>query len=295
MYYPVGRFDDSFEGNGTPMHNTPLFRRDLAAPYGSEGLIAKLNNFSNLVYTTLFDQTMLTTPGGRAIVHKLTSGAGDAMIDSHVKVLAATGVTGYPCVNATKQGMPGEEVNLIGARVDNVKLIAMNAYLASLQTPRGASIDVGIVSRGRATFAASGCTSCHNMNQGRPVPTTMHALAEIFPGDNPVTLGTREAPLNPILNTVASIFDDKMAVVNASARGEKRGIAMPMLLDLARKPVFLHDNSAGSLEELFSSSRGASARTHSTSRMPRVGQISCNTSGVSTRAAGSAVSLAVSS
>ncbi len=34
------------------MHNTPLFEQDLAAPYGS-----------NLVFTTLFDQTKLTTPG----------------------------------------------------------------------------------------------------------------------------------------------------------------------------------------------------------------------------------------
>ena len=258
-YYPIGMFDDSFDGNGDPMHNTPLFRQDLAAPYGSEGLIARLDNFSNLVYTTLLDLTMLTTPGGRALVHKLAPGAGDAMIDSYVKVLAATGVTGYPYVNSVRQGMPGEEENPIGARVDNVKLIAMNAYLVSLQAPRGAAVDAGVAARGRATFSASGCTSCHNLDQGKPVPTTMHPMAEIFPGDNPVTLGVRDAPLNPILNTVASIFDDKMAVVNASARGEKRGIAMPMLLDLARKPVFLHDNSVATLDELFSSSRGSSA------------------------------------
>ena len=50
-FYPVGMFDDSPDGNGDPMHNTPLFRQDLAAPYGSEGAIAKLDNFSNLVYT----------------------------------------------------------------------------------------------------------------------------------------------------------------------------------------------------------------------------------------------------
>ena len=97
------------------------------------------------------------------------------------------------------------------------------------------------------------------MDQSRPVPTTMHAMAEIFPGDNPVTLGVREPPLNPILNTENSIFDDKMAVVNASGRGEKRGIAMPLLLDLARKPVFLHDNSVPSLDALFSATRGATA------------------------------------
>lgn len=91
------------------------------------------------------------------------------------------------------------------------------------------------------------------------MPTTIHAMKEIFPGDNPVTLALRDPPLNPILNTENSIFDDKMAVVNASARGEKRGIAMPLLLDLARKPVFLHDNSVSSLDELFQSRRGADA------------------------------------
>ena len=41
-----------------------VFRQDLAVPYGSAVQIAKLDNFSNVVYTTLFEQTMLTTPGG---------------------------------------------------------------------------------------------------------------------------------------------------------------------------------------------------------------------------------------
>jgi hypothetical protein len=50
-----------------------------------------------------------------------------------------------------------------------------------------------------------------------------------------------------------------MAVVNASVRGEIRGIALPLLLDLARKPVFLHDNSVPSLEMLFHPSRGPTA------------------------------------
>jgi len=50
-----------------------------------------------------------------------------------------------------------------------------------------------------------------------------------------------------------------MAVVNASLRGLKRGIALPLLLDLARKPVFLHDNSVPSLEALLDPSRGPTA------------------------------------
>ena len=69
----------------------------------------------------------------------------------------------------------------------------------------------------------------------------------------------RAPPLNPVVNTVDGTFDDKMAVVNASLRGEKRGIAMPLLLDLARKPVFLHDDSVKSLQSLLDPSRGAKA------------------------------------
>jgi hypothetical protein len=58
---------------------------------------------------------------------------------------------------------------------------------------------------------------------------------------------------------MGNIFDDKMVVVNASIRGDIRGIALPLLLDLARKPVFLHDNSVPTLEALFDSNRGATA------------------------------------
>lgn len=260
-YYPVGTFDDTFDGNGNSVHNSVLVRQDLAAPYGTEGSIARLENFSNLVYTSLFDLTMLTTPGGRAFVHKLAGAAGDEMVDNYVKVLAATGVRGYPYVlpNTRPQGQPGQEDNPLGVRVDDRMLFALNAYMVSLQAPRGQPIDADVAARGRETFRTAGCTSCHNVNQGRPVPTTMHAMAEIFPGDAPVILAQRDPPLNPVMNTPASTFDDKMAVVNASLRGDKRGAAIPLLLDLARKPVFLHDNSVRGLDALLDPSRGASA------------------------------------
>ncbi|MBA2706722.1 MAG: hypothetical protein H0U59_02815, partial [Gemmatimonadaceae bacterium] len=143
----------------------------------------------------------------------------------------------------------------IGIRVDNAKLLALNGYLASLAAPPGAGGD----DRGRVLFRTSGCTSCHNVNQGIPVPTFIVPMNQIFPGDAPVTLATRMPPLNPVLNTVADIFDDKMAVVNASIRGEIRGTALPLLLDLARKPVFLHDNSVPSLDALLNPTRGATA------------------------------------
>jgi hypothetical protein len=84
-------------------------------------------------------------------------------------------------------------------------------------------------------------------------------MKKIFPGDNPVILAKREPPLNPIENTVASTFDDKMAVVNASIRGLERGIALPLLLDLARKPVFLHDDSVPDLDTLLNPKRGSTS------------------------------------
>jgi cytochrome c2 len=260
-YYPVGMFDDSVDGNGDPMHNSALFRQDLAAPYGTDGSIVMLDNFSNLVYTALLDPTNITTPGGRAFLEKLGGkAAGDEIVDGYIQVLTATGVTGYPYITATKLAVaPGTEMAPIGLRVDNQKLIDMNAYLASLQAPPGVVTNAASGANGRTLFRTN-CTSCHNVTQGIPVPDFIVAMKTIFPGDNPVTLlAMRDPPLNPILNTVDNIFDDKMAVVNASQRGDIRGTALPLLLDLARKPNFLHDNSVPDLDTLFNPTRGANA------------------------------------
>ena len=258
--YPVGMFDDSFDGNGNPMHNTPLFRTDLGAPWGSEGMIARLDNFSNLVYTGLFDLTNLTTPGGRALLRKLGgTAAGNEIADGYVKVLAATGVTGYPFVKASPHPMPGSEDAPLGIRVDNKKLLDMNAYLNSLQAPRGVVADAAAVRRGQVSFR-NNCTTCHNVDQGKPVPANVIAMKVIFPGDNPVVLlPNRDPPLNGIVDTPGNFFDDKMAVVNATLRGSIRGTALPLLLDLARKPVFLHDDSVPSLNALLDPNRGATS------------------------------------
>ncbi|MBC7897245.1 MAG: hypothetical protein H7066_17645 [Cytophagaceae bacterium] len=253
QFYPRGMFDDSFDGNGDPMHNTPLFRQDLAAPFGSEGAIAVLDNFSNLVYTGLLDLTTLTTPGGRAFLNKLGGAAGIEIADDYVKVLAATGVTGYPYVRADRSSAAGTEAAPLGLRVQNRKLFGLNAYLANLPAPPG----VGGDARGALLFRTLECTACHNASQATPVPTFIVPMKRIFPGDNPVQLAVRTPPLNPILNTVSSIFDDKMAVVNASIRGDIRGTALPLLLDLARKPVFLHDNSVPTLDALLDPNRGS--------------------------------------
>ena len=260
-FYPVGMFDDTFDGNGNTMHNSPLFEQDLAPPYGSEGTITKQDDFANLVYTSLFDQTMLTTPGGRAFVHKLAGAAGDEMIDDYVKILRDTGVTGYPYVirQAREVGGVGELASPIGYRTDNAKLLALNAYLFALPAPAGMLGNGAAAVRGRAAFVSSGCTGCHNTAQGRAVPTTLHAMARIWPGDRPTILAPRTPPLTPVQDTAGNTFDDKWAVVNASLRGEKRGVAMPLLLALGRKPVFLHDDSVRSLDSLLTQTRGPKA------------------------------------
>ena len=257
-YYPVGMFDDSFDGNGDPMHITPLFRQDLAAPYGSEGTFAHLENFNNTVYTVLFDLTNLTTPGGRTLLHTLGGAAGDEIVDDYVKILKDTKVTGYPFVKASPVS-PTDSDPSAGLSVDRRKLIDLNAYLSSLHAPAGEKGDLASVGRGRQAFTSQGCTACHNVDQSKRVPSFLVPMKTIFPGDDPVTLAQRMPPLNPVLDTPKFFFDDKMAVVNASARGDIRGIAMPLLMDLARKPFFLHDDTVPSLNTLFDSSRGANA------------------------------------
>ena len=259
-YYPVGSFDDTPDGNGDPMHNSALFRTDLGAPWGTEGGIARLDNFSNLVYTALLDPTTLTTPDGRAFEVKFGgAAAGNELVDGYIQVLAATGVVGYPYVQAAPSPLAGTEDAPLGIRVDNTNLVDMNAYLNSLQAPPGVVADAAAGARGRTLFR-SNCTSCHNVDQGKSVPAFIVPMKTIFPGDNPVVLlAMRTPPLNPILDTPGNIFDDKMAVVNASQRGDIRGTALPLLLDLARKPNFLHDNSVPNLDMLLSPSRGPNA------------------------------------
>ena len=215
-YYPVGTFDDTPDGNGDPMHNSALFRTDLATSWSTEGGIAKLDNFSNLVYTALLDPTQLTTAGGRAFPVKLGgTAAGNEIVDGYIQVLAATGVTGYPYVKAAASPAAGTEEAPLGMRVDNTKLINMNGYLNSLQAPAGVVVDASAVARGRAQFRVD-CTGCHNVDQGKPVPAFIVPMKTLFPGDNPVTLlAMRTPPLNPILDTPGNIFDDKMAFLRS--------------------------------------------------------------------------------
>lgn len=254
-YFPVGMFDDTPDGNGNPMHVPPLFRQDLAAPYGTSGQNAVLDNFSNTVYTAVFDPTGLLTPGGRQFLHILAGKAGDQLADDYAEVLKDTGVKGYPYVKTATTGKPGAPATPVGVRVDNAKLLDLNAYLASLPAPKGVVHDAAAVARGRDVFRGS-CTQCHNVDQGQPVNTALVPMKTIWPGYAPKVLARRQPPLSPIQNAPGT-FDDKMIVVDASPGGGIRGDALPLLLDLARKPVFLHDDSVRSLDRLLDPSRGA--------------------------------------
>ena len=254
-YYPIGMFDDSPDGNGNPVHITPFFRQDLAAPYGSSGQNAKLEDFNNTVYTVLFDQTNLTTPGGHAFMKAQAGAAGLRLVADYEKVLKATGVKGYPYVQAAKAGTPGKEPTPVGERVNNKKLLDLNAYLVALQAPKGVVSDAEAVNRGRTAFEQAQCTACHNTDSSKPVSNVLIPMTRIYPGHKPTVLAKRP-PLDPVQNAPGT-FDDKMIVIDASGRGGIRGNALPLLLDLARKPVFLHDDSIKSLDSLLSPTRGA--------------------------------------
>ena len=194
-YYPVGMFDDAFDGNGAPMQTTPMFRADLSAPWSSEATSSKLDNFSNLVYTSLLDLSNLTTPGGRAFLHKLGGAAAD---DCRRLRQGAGGHARHRLSlrQAATTTTPGDGAGPIGIRVDNKKLIDMNAYMSGLDAPKGAAVGAQ-AKRGKETFRAS-CTACHQIDQGKMVGPMIVPMKTTFPGDNPVILAQRDPPLNPV-------------------------------------------------------------------------------------------------
>ena len=177
------------------------------------------------------------------------------MLAGYQRVLAATGVTGYPYVTAHLQGKAGDPPTPTGKRVDEQKLRDLQAYVNSLQAPKGVVTSPALVAQGRALFISAKCTDCHNTNQGIAVQSKLVPMNVIWPGYAPKVLAQRKPPLTPIQNAPGT-FDDKMIVVDASPGGGIRGNALPLLLDLARKPVFLHDDSVHSLDELLDPKRG---------------------------------------
>ena len=254
-FYPVGTFDETSDGNGNSVKNVPLFRQDLAAPFGTSGEFELYHDISNSSYTTNLDLTTLATPEGLEFLKGLGGPAGEQIHKEYKQILKETGVTGYPFVQAKMQGKPGELNTIVGRRVDEQKLNDMTAYVFSLQPPPAPKVNEEMAMRGREIFRAN-CTSCHNVDQSKPVPMTLVDLKTLWPGYTPVVVGLRgNKKLSKILNSPGD-FDDKMVIVDASAHAGARGNALPMLLDLARTTIFLHDASVKSLDELLDPNRG---------------------------------------
>jgi len=254
-FYPRGTFDETQDGIGNPVQNTPLFRQDLAGPYGTAGEFAVLDHISNASYTTNLDPTSLVTPDGREFLKAKAGKLGEELADNYAAILKETGVNGHPFVTATTGHKVGDLASPVGRQVDMQKVRDMSAYLKALPAPAGMKGDANAIARGKKLFAAH-CTKCHNEDQSQPVPTTLVALKDLWPAYEPKTLAKRKPPLSPIVNSPGG-FDDKMIVIDASDRMERRGNALTLLLDLARKPTFLHDASVSSLDALLDPERGA--------------------------------------
>ena len=283
--YPIGMFDDAPDGNGAPMHITPFFRADLAAPWGSEGSIEMVQNFNNLVYTALLDPTDLTTAGGRQFLKDRGGAAGTEIADNYEAILADMGITkggenGYPFVGRADRddvtiGLDaGAKVqdSFVGMQIDQTKSNDLNAYVNSLPAPAGDKSDPAASARGRLVFRSQ-CTSCHNDDQSKFVPqnivpfnTTVEFFSNapsrptLWPGYSATTDLADRPGLASVRNSDGT-FDDKLIIVEASNRTppQPRGDALPLLMDLARKPSFLHDDSVASLDSLLDPARTATA------------------------------------
>ena len=254
-YYPRGTFDETQDGIGNSVVNQPLFRQDLAAPWASSAEFRFLDNISNGSYTQNLDPTTLLTEGGRAFLQEEAKQAGLALQAAYAEVIKKTGVTGYPFVKAQGGFKPATEYAQVGLRVDDELLFDLNAYMSSLPAPKGAPVDAGAFQRGREVFRAN-CTACHNVDQSKHVPPLIVSLEDLWPGYKPEVLVERDPPYTKVQNSPGT-FDDKMIIADGSQRGDPRGVPIPLLFDLARKKVFLHDASVNGLDSLFSPGRGA--------------------------------------
>ena len=212
-YYPRGTFDETNDGVGNSVQTTPLFRQDLADPYGTAAEFERLEDLSNASYTQNFDPTSLVTPPGRTFL-------------------------------LLRAGPHGKE------------LADMAAYLADLPIPQGADVDPAAAARGKQVFVSQRCIDCHEIDPQKHLPYMLVDLATLWPAYKPQVLGYRMPPFAPLANSPGQ-YDDKLVVVDASDRSARRGIPPPFLVDLARKPFFLHDASVPTMEALFDPRRGS--------------------------------------
>ena len=230
---------------------------------------------------------------GRKFLLERGGAAGTEIADNYEKILAELGIpkyvpdvakantaNGYPFV--VREGRTGitvgleagakVEVSLIGAKVNDPQAKDLNAYLNSLPAPAGDKTNRAAIAAGRNVFRQQ-CTSCHNDDQSKFVPQNVVAFNSsvelfssaparqgLFPGYVGAlgpNGGTRPG-LAPVRNAPGT-FDDKLIIVEASNRGQPRGSALPLLMDLKRKPKFLHDDSVASLDSLLNPTRTALA------------------------------------
>lgn len=293
--YPIGMFDDLVDGNGAPMHNTAFFRTTLSAPWGSEGGIHFLHNFSNNVYTQLMDPTDITTEGGKKFLAERGLAAGLEIVTNYEAILASMGVpkggqNGYPFTARTTRLVNGVatptgvlvglsagakiEDSPLGIRVDEAKTIAMNGYLDTVRAIPGDTSDPSAIARGRLAFRKD-CTSCHRDDQSIFVPSNVHPYnmsvelyknelprPDLFPAYAGELIADRSAVgLAPVRNAPGT-FDDKLVIGDPSNKDDPRGSALPLLVDLARRPTFLHDDSVASLDELLDPTARAAGAPH---------------------------------
>ena len=177
-YYPRGTFDDTSDGIGNPVVNVAFFRTDLAAPWGTSGTNNVLDHIANSSYTVNLDQTSIATPEGRHFLKLNDPKNGEELWQNYVAILKATGVTGYPYVQARLNGKEGLNEARTGRQVVEKKLFDMNAYTNSLPAPKGAEVEKAAASRGRELFSQS-CTTCHNLNQSKPLAAIIFELKTI--------------------------------------------------------------------------------------------------------------------
>ena len=252
-YYPPGTFDAFPDGIGAPAHNMPLFRTDLAAPWGMDGAVDNLNDFNNIVYTVGLDPTSVLTPSGRQFLNAVAGPAGDEIAADYETVLKSIGVIPagkntldvVPFVKA-KTVAPSTDGAPVGLRVDDTKLNNLNAYTNSLQSPAPGPFDVTLASAGKTVFATTaGCTGCHQLDPNKFVPTMILPIKTMYPGYNPTVVSTRPAPLSPIQKSFGGpspFYDNRLIVADATREGLVKGFGLPLKVDLARRTSLLHDD-----------------------------------------------------
>jgi mono/diheme cytochrome c family protein len=260
-FYPVGQFDAFPEGIGNPLHIAPFFATEQSAPWGIDGAVALLEDFNNTVFTVSLDPTSVATPAGGTFLEAQAGAAGLELHGDYRAVLQATGVNlaQIPFVNAQDGLSPGEPASVVGRRVNDTALRNLNSYLDSLPSPRApANIDAALAQQGRDLFralapAGGGCTTCHQVDPNKVVNPAVVPFATIYPGytSSLVVIAPRAGDLAPIQNSGGAnnstgpnpFFDDRMIVLDGSRRGQPKGTAFPLLLDLVDKKALLHDDS----------------------------------------------------